>query len=121
MITSTVFGGRMRLKRMLKPCANASALPLRMAGLMNSLVGGLLLGVGHREHDDVGPLGGSGDAHHLQAGGLGLGGRLRALAQADHHVDAGLLQVQRVRMTLRAVADDRDLAAADDRRIASAS
>ena len=36
MITSTVFGGRMRLKRMLKPWAKASALPLRMCGLMNS-------------------------------------------------------------------------------------
>ena len=36
MITSTDFGGRMRLKRMLKPCANAIALPLRICGLMNS-------------------------------------------------------------------------------------
>ena len=30
MITSTVLGGRMRLKRMLKPWANARALPLRI-------------------------------------------------------------------------------------------
>ena len=48
----------------------------------------------------------------VQPGGLGLGLRRRALAQADHHVDAGVLEVQRVGVTLRAVADDRDLAAA---------
>ena len=77
----------------------------------------LLLGVGHREHDHVGPLGGGGDVHHLEAGGLGLGGRLAAVAQADDDLHTRLLQVQRVRVTLRAVADDGDLAAPNDRRI----
>ena len=117
MITSTVFGGRIRLKRMLKPWANASALPLLHVRLDELLVRRLLLGVGHRHHDDVGPLGRLGDAHHRQAGGLGLGGRLRSLAEADDDLHAGLLQVQRVGVALRAVADDRHLAAADDRRI----
>ena len=32
----------------------------------------------------------------------------RALAQADHDVDPGVLEVQRMGMTLRAVAEDRD-------------
>jgi hypothetical protein len=50
--------------------------------------------------------------------GLGRGGDFQAvllrllpavaLADADHHVVAGVLQVQRVRATLAAIADDRD-------------
>ena len=39
---------------------------------------------------------------------------LLAGAQADLHVDAALLQVQRVGVALRAVADDGDLLAADE-------
>ena len=41
--------------------------------------------------------------------------------QPDAHVDAGLLQVERVRVTLGAVADHGDLAAPDDRRVGIAS
>ena len=54
---------------------------------------------------------------HPQPGGLGLGDRRRALAQADAHVDARVLQVQRVGVALGAVADDGHLAALDDRPI----
>ena len=36
------------------------------------------------------------------------------VAEPDTHVDAGFLEVQGMRMALRAVADDGDLAAADD-------
>ena len=43
----------------------------------------------------------------LQPGRLGLGLRRRALAQADAHVDARVLEVQRVGVALRAVAEDR--------------
>ena len=39
---------------------------------------------------------------------LGLGDAARARPQADDHVDAGVLQVQRVGVALGAVADDRD-------------
>ena len=54
---------------------------------------------------------------HPEPGRLGLGHRRRALAQADAHVDARVLQVERVGVALRAVADDRDLAAGDERPI----
>ena len=39
---------------------------------------------------------------------------LGARAQADAHVDARVVQVERVRVTLAAVTDDRDLLAQDD-------
>ena len=39
---------------------------------------------------------------------------VRALAQAHAHVAAGVLQVQRVGMTLGSVADDGDLLVLDD-------
>ena len=39
------------------------------------------------------------------------------VTQADAHVDARVLQVQRVGVALRAVADDRDLAAGDQRAV----
>ena len=52
-----------------------------------------------------------------QAGGLGLGLRRRAVAQADAHVDARVLQVEGVGVALRAVADDRHLAAGDERAV----
>ena len=67
-----------------------------------------------QHHHHVGPLGGLGDFHHLEAGGLGLLRGGRALAQRDGDVlDAGILQVQRMGMALAAVADDDDLLALD--------
>ena len=58
-----------------------------------------------------GGLGGFGGGQDLQAGGFGLGPALAAGVEADHHVDAGIAQVQRVGVALAAVADDGDRAA----------
>ena len=69
---------------------------------------------GVQHHDDVGPLGGLGHLHDLELLLLGLGDAGRALAQRDRHVlDAGIAQVQRVRVALAAVADDGHLLALD--------
>ena len=54
---------------------------------------------------------------HPQALVGGLCPGLRALRQADPDVDAGVAQAQRVRVALRAVADDGDLAPLDDRQV----
>ncbi len=64
--------------------------------------------VGGEHHHDVALAGGVGGLEHRQPvlGGLGDAGRLRA--QPDDDVDAGVLEVQRVGVALRAVADDRD-------------
>ena len=65
---------------------------------------------GRQHHDEVGPFGGLGDFHHLEAGGFRLLGRGRALAQRDgDFLDAGILEVQRMGMALAAIADDDDL------------
>jgi hypothetical protein len=88
----------MRSKRTLNPWAKAMASPSFRCGSID-VVGGVV------------------DRHHPQAGRLGLGCRGRALAQADHHVDPRLLEVQRVGVSLRAVPDDGDLATADDRTV----
>ena len=77
----------------------------------------LVLGVGAQEHDQVGLLGGLGHREHPEPGRLGLGHRRRALAEADPHVDARLLEVEGVGVALRAVADHGDLAAGDERAV----
>ena len=64
--------------------------------------------VGQEHHHDVAARGGVGDAGHFEPGAVRLLDRGRALAQADHDVDPGVLEVQRMGMTLRAVAEDRD-------------
>ena len=70
--------------------------------------------VGRQHHHDVGPLGGLGDFHHLEAGGFRLLGGGRSLAQRDgDFLDAGILQVQRMGVALAAIADDADLLALD--------
>ena len=81
------------------------------------LVDLLLLGVGQQHHDDVGLAHRVGGRKHAQPRGLGLGLRRRTVAQADHDVDAGVLQVQRVRVALRAVAEDRDQLVGDQAEI----
>ena len=63
--------------------------------------------VRHGHHQHVGPGGGLGDAHDLDAGPLGLGGGGRAGAQRGGDLsDAGIVHVQRVRMALAAIAHD---------------
>jgi hypothetical protein len=76
-----------------------------------------LLGVRGEDHDQVRFACGLRRRHHPQTLLRGLGPALRALGQADPHVDAGIAQGQRVRVALAAVADHRDLAALDDRQV----
>jgi hypothetical protein len=57
--------------------------------------------------------------HHLQAGLFGLVPGGAALAQADGDLDAGVVQVLRVGVALRAVADDGDLLALDQAQVGS--
>ena len=72
--------------------------------------GGLVL-IGQQDHDHVGLGDGLADRLDLKAlllGELdGLGGR----AQADDHVNAGVAQVQRMRVALGAITEDGDLLA----------
>ncbi len=49
--------------------------------------------------------------HHAQPFGLGLGPALAAGIQPDAHIDAAVLQVQRMGMALAAIAEDRNLLA----------
>ena len=67
-----------------------------------------LLLVGKEDHHDVAAAGGVGDVEHLEARGLGGGAARRVGAKADDDVDAGFLEVERVGVALRAVAEDRD-------------
>ena len=70
--------------------------------------------VGGQQHDHVGPFGGLGNVHDLEASLLGLGRGFGAGAQGNGDVgDARIAQVQRVRVALAAIADDGDLLTLD--------
>ncbi|SJM35764.1 conserved hypothetical protein [Mesorhizobium delmotii] len=70
--------------------------------------------VWRRHHHQVGPCGGLRHAHHLEPVGLDLLGGCRAGLEADGDIlDAGVLEVERVRPALAAIADDGDLLALD--------
>ena len=73
--------------------------------------------VGREDDDDVGLGGGIRDALDLEAGLLGLRLRLRVVLEADDDLDARVAEVLRVRVALRAVADDGDLLALDEREV----
>ena len=64
--------------------------------------------VGDEHHHDVALAGGVSRLDHAQAVALRRGDAAGLGTQADDDRDAGVLQVQRVGMALRAVADDRD-------------
>ena len=81
------------------------------------VVDAALVLVGREDHDEVGPLGGVGDGLDLEALVLGLRGRLRAVLERDDDLDARVAEVLRVGVALRAVADDRDLLALDERQV----
>ncbi len=81
------------------------------------VVDAALVLVGREDHDDVGPLGRVGDGLDLEAVLLRLGGRLRALLEGDDDLDARVAEVLGVGVALRAVADDRDLLALDERQV----
>ena len=71
------------------------------------LVNPRLLGVRQQDHHEVGLGGGFGHAHDTQPRRLRLGAGGGLGPQAHPHVDARVVQVQSVRVTLRAVTDDR--------------
>ena len=62
--------------------------------------------VGQKHHDEIGRLDGLFNRRDLQAGVDRLLPGSAARAQADDDLDAGLMQVKRMGMTLRAIADD---------------
>ena len=112
--TSTSAGGLISSNRMLRPWPKKSALPAGQVRRDRLGVDLALRGVRRQHHDHVGPGGRLGRRDHPQALLLGLGPALRALLQADHHVDARVAQRQRVRVALAAVPDHGDLASLDD-------
>jgi hypothetical protein len=97
------------------PCAKKSAFAVFQVRV--DLIGEDLRlgGVRGEQHDHVGPFGDLGGRSHDQALLFDLRPALRALAQADADVHPGVAQGKRVGVALAAVADDRDLAARDER------
>ena len=67
-----------------------------------------VVGDEHRHH--LRAANGVGDGARVEPGVLGRGARAAAVAQADLHLDAGVVEVERVRVALAAEADDGDLA-----------
>jgi hypothetical protein len=67
--------------------------------------------IGDQNHDDIGGFGGLGGIGHFETGGFRLGARFAAGIEPDHHIHAGIAQVEGVRVTLAAIADDCDGAA----------
>ena len=70
----------------------------------------LLHVVGHEDRDDLRAADRVGDGADRRGRPPRRRARRASLAQADDDVDAGVVQVQRVRVTLAAEADDGDLA-----------
>ena len=73
--------------------------------------------VGQQDHHEIAAAGGLDDGQHLEALLARLGDRGGVLAQPDDDVDAGVLQVERVGVALRAVADDGDGLAVEQREV----
>ena len=77
----------------------------------------LLRRVTRENEDEVRLLRRVGNAQHLQPRRLRLRLALRAIVQPHHHVHAAVLQVERVRVTLAAEADDGDRLALELREV----
>ncbi len=73
--------------------------------------------VGHENHDDVGPVNSRCRVHDLEAGLGGAGRSRRTVPQADDDVDAGVLQIHRMGVTLTPESENRNPAAGDQRRV----
>ena len=73
--------------------------------------------VGHQHHHDVRALDRVADLRDLEPGLLRLVPGRAALAQPDRDLDPGVVQVERVRMPLRTVAQYGDLLALDERKV----
>ena len=67
-----------------------------------------LLFVVDQNHNDIGRLRRFGRGHNGQPRRLGFGPRFTALVKTDYHVNPAFVQVQRVRVSLTSVADNRD-------------
>ena len=63
----------------------------------------LLMLIRHQQHNQIAPCSRFGNAHDAQAFSGGLRARGRALAQPDRHVDAAVMQVQGMSMSLASV------------------
>src|SRR3989442_5443218 len=87
---------------------------MRLNGIV---VEGGLLGVRHKNHDDVSPSGGLGRSHNGKAIVFSFRARVALFRQADAHVDAAVAQVEGVGVTLRAVTDDGDFLSLNQRQI----
>src|SRR5579862_2334135 len=77
----------------------------------------LLLGVRNEDHDDIGPGRGFGGTLYDQTVFFGLGARGAAVVEADADVAAGIAEIKRVSVALRAVAEDRNLLGLDERQV----
>ena len=109
-VTSTSSGGAIVPKWMLNPCANISMLPASRFGAMSSAYAFACAVSGRTHHHDVGL------ARRRRRCPGPAGRRPRRPSrddepgpQADADVEAGVLQVQRVRVALAAEPEDRDL------------
>src|SRR5207302_10850136 len=89
-------------------------LDVRLDGFLVHL--GVVL-IGQQDHDDVGALDRLADVGDLGSARLRLVPGRAALAQADADLDPRFLQVERMGVALRAVAEDGDLLALDEREI----
>src|SRR6266566_1291669 len=87
---------------------------MRLDGLA---VEGSLLGIGHEDHDDIGPGCSLGRRHNGEAVVFGLGPRVALFRQAHAHVDATVAKIERMGVPLRAVTDDGDFLSLNQRQI----
>ena len=78
------------------------------------VVGVLLLGVGHEDHDDVGLFAGVGDGEDAKSRLFGLVHRRGLHAKTNAYVVAAVVEVERVGVALGAVAENRDLLVLED-------
>ena len=70
----------------------------------------------NKDHHHISPFGGIGDRCHFKARLLRLGNRFRIRRQAHLHLHARVLEVESMRMPLRAIADDGHLLGLDQTR-----
>ena len=108
--TSTSGDGRTWPKWMLKPCAKRSALPLVRCGAISSSNTFFCVWSGMRTMMTSASLEASATERTRSPAPSALAFELRARAEPDAHVHAGVAEVERVGVALRAVADDGDLA-----------
>src|SRR5262249_39043711 len=73
--------------------------------------------VGGEHHDDVGLAGRGGGVDDAQTGLLGLGARGAVRTEADADVEPAVAEVEGMRVSLAAVAENRDLPALEGRQV----